>query len=208
MMNPFFFPGMNLPCDIYHFTVLDSTNSKLKQWLPEKDTAIYTDFQTAGRGQGSHTWECPKDMGLLMSLLYYPKANLSAPYLLKLVAVVLCEVLEGLSVAARIKAPNDILVDEQKLAGILIENSFTADKLLYSIIGIGVNLGQTEFPQASSYAKTPVSLKQLGIAISREDLLKKILSHFYQTLALSPDHHEIEQKYKNRLLSDIPTSHC
>lgn len=180
-------PNSSLPCDIYHFDLLDSTNQRLKDWMPPKDTAIYADFQTAGRGQGDHTWHCREKEGLLMSLLYYPPENIRAEDLLQISAVSLCLCLDtylGPGLETTIKAPNDILVDGKKLAGILLENRFQANQLNACIIGVGINLYQDQFPDHIAYARPPVSLKQLGIMVDRRTLLFEYLGEFYRQVKL------------------------
>ncbi len=188
----------SLPCDIYHFSALDSTNQKLKDWMPSGDTAIYADFQTKGRGQGDHRWQCDKGMGLLMSLLYYPKKECSADELLRQTAAVVCLCLEHYSVKAAIKAPNDIFVENKKLGGILLENIFHGDRLTASIIGIGINLAQEGFDAGENFAHPPVSLKQLGVVLSAETLFYRVLENFYQSLSFSSA--QIMGIYEKRLL--------
>jgi BirA family biotin operon repressor/biotin-[acetyl-CoA-carboxylase] ligase len=83
-----------------------------------------------------------------MSMLLYP-AFLSASaqfHLSRMVSLALCDVLRTLGIESRIKWPNDILSNKGKIAGILIEHSITAGKLTHSILGIGLNLNQAEFP--------------------------------------------------------------
>ena len=191
-----------LPCEIYHFSSVDSTNQRLKEWMPAVDTAIYADFQTAGRGQGDHIWHCRQKQGLLMSLLYYPKQDILADDLLKLSAVIVCECvnhhLQGCSELAKIKAPNDILIGDRKLAGLLLENQFQGNQLVSSIIGIGINLYQEQF-DGTGYARTPVSLRQLGVELSAEDLFLEILRKFYP--ATLWDRQTIEKKYLANMIA-------
>lgn len=188
----------DFPCKIYHFSLLDSTNQRLKEWMPPQDTLIYADFQTGGRGQGDHTWQCGQSMGLLMSLLYHPMAATTGDSLLQLTALMLCRTLESFGVAAQIKAPNDIMVGSKKLAGILLENTFQGSALATSIIGIGLNMYQEDFGNPADYAKPPVSLKQLGISATREDVICRFLAFFYQNISLNPS--EIENYYQEKLI--------
>ena len=109
---------------------------------------VSVDYQYAGKGQGDHQWHSRPGENLLMSLLLFP-AFLSASdqfYLSRVASLALIDTLKTLKLAPLIKWPNDILVNRRKLAGILIENGITGNKLSHSIIGIGMNLNQTEFP--------------------------------------------------------------
>lgn len=189
---------IDLPCKIIHQKVVDSTNRRLHEWNFSQDTLLYADYQTQGKGQGNHTWECKEAMGLLMSLLYHPNKPLQADFLLKLTTVTVNDCLAALGVSADIKAPNDLLVSGKKLAGILIENTFYGERLSSSIIGIGINLYQESFENHESYARIPVSLKQLGITVSRESLILDFIERFYHNLKLPP--YIIEEKYQKKLL--------
>ena len=123
---------------------------------------IRTDFQTAGRGQAGNSWESEEGKNLLFSaLLRYNNIRATEQWRLSmLVAVALWEVLanylpqEQLS----IKWPNDIYFGDKKLVGILIENSLSGQYIGYSIVGIGLNINQTEW---RSNAPNPISMKEI-----------------------------------------------
>lgn len=188
------------PYDLYHFSVVHSTNQVLKDCLPEKDTAIYADYQTAGRGQGNHTWHCQEKSGLLMSFLYYPQNSISAENLLILSAVTMATCIDQYlpqHLKTQIKYPNDILINHQKLAGILLENTFCGNQLIYSIIGIGVNLYQEQFSKHFSYARPPISLRQLGVSVNTQNLLLDFLERFYTNIKL--DFSLINDVYEKKL---------
>jgi len=123
-------------------------------------SVIATVEQTAGRGQGTHTWHATPGLNLTFSLLYKPQ-DLSV----KDILCITCATTLGLrdyllekGVTARIKWPNDIWVEDRKICGILIENTLDGDKVRHSIIGIGFNLNETDWPQE---LPNPVSLKEL-----------------------------------------------
>lgn len=131
---------------------VSSTNSYISSLLAQRkdreSLLVMADYQEAGRGQGSHSWHSRTGENLLMSLLLFP-AFLSASdqfQLSRVVSLAICDTLEALGVTARIKWPNDILTDKGKIAGILIEHGISGSKITHSILGIGLNLNQTEFP--------------------------------------------------------------
>ena len=129
-----------------------STNSVLselaRQGQAELETIVIADYQDTGRGLGSHSWQSEKGKNLLMSLLLYP-AFLSASsqfHLSKVASLALSDASEALGIRPVIKWPNDILTEKGKLAGVLIEHSIAASRIKHSIIGLGLNLNQSEFP--------------------------------------------------------------
>ena len=142
--------------------VVDSTNRYLSGLLKENpeigELLVIADYQDSGKGLGDHIWHSMPGENLLVSLLLFP-AFLSASdqfYLSRVSSLALIDTLQSLSLHPNIKWPNDIMVNERKVAGILIENGITGKKLSHTIIGIGLNLNQMEFPgfpqEASSVA--------------------------------------------------------
>lgn len=122
----------------------DSTKfTPLPEW-----TAIMAKSQTKGRGQRNNTWEVEPGKNLTFSFLLYPNfLNLDQHFVLNmLISLALADWLEHLDIPANIKWPNDVIVNHKKIAGFLIENSSRAGKISRSIVGIGVNINQTDFP--------------------------------------------------------------
>ncbi|MDY0015346.1 MAG: biotin--[acetyl-CoA-carboxylase] ligase [Bacteroidales bacterium] len=130
------------------------TKEKLKPF-----TLVYTDYQTAGRGQQTNTWESEKGKNLLMSILLYPPVEPSKQFLItEWISLSIADFLIntiGLK-ETTIKWPNDIYVNDKKIAGILVEHSLDATNIKYSIAGIGLNMNQDIFPV---YLPNPTSLK-------------------------------------------------
>lgn len=137
--------------DIIKLQSVPSTNS----WIKENNTnlsapcAVRAIEQTAGRGQRGNVWLSAPEKNLLFSLLWRP-AELKAINqfaLSQAVTIAVCRTLTQIfSIEAKIKWPNDIYVGDKKIAGILIEHSLKGSMIDYSIIGIGLNVNQTEFP--------------------------------------------------------------
>lgn len=132
---------------------LDSTSLELARLLsegePEEGFVIYTDYQSSGKGQGIHGWFSDAGRNLLMSLLLRPAfLSASSQFLLsQLCSLAICKLLESRGLQPLIKWPNDILVDRKKIAGILIEHGVKGPSLSHSILGIGLNVAQLEFPE-------------------------------------------------------------
>ena len=162
-----------------------STSSLLRETyddsLPHLFT-IRTDFQTAGRGQAGNSWESEKGKNLLFStLLRYPEVEAANQWRLSmLVAVAVREAITSIlsPLASRLspitsKWPNDIYYNDQKLVGILIENTLSGRHIAYTIAGVGVNVNQTQW---LSNAPNPVSMRQItGEEYDVEHLLNAFL---------------------------------
>lgn len=146
---------------------VDSTNKELRRRMEGLDnlSVIAAVEQTAGRGQGSHSWFSRPGSGLTFSLLLRfpqkgPLALRAADLLLvtEMTTLALRDYLLGRGIDPRIKWPNDIWVGERKICGILVENILDADMIRKSIVGIGLNVRETSWP---SELPNPVSMKQL-----------------------------------------------
>lgn len=152
-------------CGIIWLDVTDSTNDEARRHLSDLDnlSVVAARAQTAGRGQGDHTWTSAPGENLTFSLVLKtpPLPPVAAADLLlvtQLITRSLREYLLQKGVQARIKWPNDIYVGDRKICGILIENVLESGFLRDSIVGIGLNLNQVRFP---ADLPNPVSLRQL-----------------------------------------------
>lgn len=157
----------------------DSTNSELRRHLGKLDnlSIIAAKRQTAGRGQGDHTWSSEPGQNLTFSILL--RFSDSAPLHVKdlqeinvYITSVLLEFLQEEGVTAWVKLPNDIWVEDRKICGILIENQLDGKDVAAAIVGIGLDLNQCEWPDN---LPNPVSLKQLtGKEYPLEQTLERI----------------------------------
>lgn len=165
---------------------VDSTNSYaitlLKNVNAIEGTVVYTNLQTLGKGQRGNVWKAQPSMNITLSIILKP-AFLSpkkAFYISKITALaihdVLADILNQSQFDIKIKWPNDILVNRKKIAGVLIENSFSESVFNWSIVGIGLNINQTEFGELVSSA-TSVKL-QSGQELSLDFVIEKLYSHF------------------------------
>ena len=144
----------------------ESTNTYLKENIKDKhqnvNCVVRTGFQYKGRGQTGNFWESEKDKNLLLSCCIYPKSLLAGQQfiLFKFVSLALFRVLRHYlpEKDLKIKWPNDLYYHNEKLAGVLIENTIMGDKIQNTIIGIGLNVNQMQF---YSEAKNPTSLALL-----------------------------------------------
>ena len=141
-------------------------------------TVVVADEQSAGRGRRGRTWRAPAGTSLLASILV--RSRLPRPLLATLsptAAVATAEALRRVApVTARVKWPNDVLVDGKKIAGILLESRVGAAAPV-TILGIGVNLGQREFPPELAGIATSVAL-ETGRSVDRDAMLAVLLEEF------------------------------
>lgn len=123
-------------------------------------TAVLADTQSAGRGRGSHRWHSPPGDGLYVSLLWRPSLAPSRLSLLALaVGVGVARAVDAhlLTPRARIKWPNDVYVDDRKIAGVLVEASVGAHATL-AVIGVGLNVRTPSFPEEIAAIATSLAL--------------------------------------------------
>ena len=167
---------------IIHIAETDSTNRWLREKtppLPAGECVVIAEYQTAGKGCGSNSWESERGKNLTFSMLIHPEAlPANAQFrITEVVSVALCETLElYINKKVEIKWPNDIYVGDRKICGILIENRLQGSTIKDAIIGIGLNVNQRVF---LSDAPNPVSLYQLtGQETNRDTLLNRFLEAF------------------------------
>jgi BirA family biotin operon repressor/biotin-[acetyl-CoA-carboxylase] ligase len=191
----------NVDWEIVHITETDSTNLWVKSHRKDDSFCVVADYQTAGRGCGTNTWESERGKNLLFSLLLHPRQipasnqfHISMAVSLGIIEALGQHVLrsEGRSVACNgdlsIKWPNDIYWCNRKIGGILIENTLKGNVIKDSIIGVGLNVNQREF---HSDAPNPVSMWQIcEQETDREQLLQNILKCLDNYL-----YHDIKAQY-------------
>ena len=142
-------------------------------------TVVVADQQAAGRGRRGRVWQAPARTSLLASILVrsgLPQALLAT--LSPTTAVATAEALRRVApLEPRLKWPNDVLVGGRKIAGILLESRAVASSEPVLVIGIGINLGQREFPPELAGRATSVAL-ETGHAADRETMLAALLEEF------------------------------
>ena len=155
---------------------IDSTNSEALRRLADvpSGTVIAAREQTAGRGQRGNTWFTQPGQNLTFSIVLkfegvFPVSR--AVWLNYLSSLAVAEFLRSFGVACEIKWPNDVYVGKRKICGILIENQLGADGLASSVVGIGININQTEFMQLANATS-------LSLCTSKEYAVEECLQRF------------------------------
>lgn len=166
--------------NIIKLNAIESTNSYLKDLVKSTDVENYTvvvaENQTAGRGQMGSVWEVESGKALTFSaLVRCSDFKVDAQFYFNMCVSLACsEVLKRhISATVKVKWPNDIMADKDKIAGILIENSIRGQEVTASIVGIGINVNQVEFP----FHLTSVTslLKISGREFDKEALMIEVL---------------------------------
>ncbi len=117
---------------------------------------VIADQQTAGRGRGGRSWHTPAGKALAFSVVLRPRGqDGGAPMRWNAIgALAVCDALQALGLAPRIKWPNDVLLGGRKCAGVLLDAAWSGEQLAYGVLGIGLNAlhgaepdqGQVDFP--------------------------------------------------------------
>lgn len=183
---------------------IDSTNNYAANLLrlsgaPE-GTVITAHSQTGGRGQRGSSWESAPGENLLMSIILYPQRLMASDqfYLSMIIALAVRDFIESSTMKdTYIKWPNDVIVDDKKLAGILIEINWQDNKIQSVIAGIGVNLNQKNFenPRAASVS---IFSKQYHSPIDSCELLSNSIEKYYMRLTAGK-YSDINREYHSHL---------
>jgi len=173
----------------------NSTNDWLK--LHPDCEAVWTTWQTAGRGQAGNSWESEEGKNVLMSLRL-TRPNVAVEYQFRLTMAVSLAVQEVVAhllpqQPVSVKWPNDIYVGDRKICGILIENTLAEGRIEESIIGIGLNVNQTVW---HSGAPNPVSVKQItNQDTDLEAVFKALCDAIYNKVSLLGSPEILKQNY-------------
>jgi BirA family biotin operon repressor/biotin-[acetyl-CoA-carboxylase] ligase len=184
---------------------LKSTNISLARMLKRADLEegylVYTDEQTGGVGQRNTFWESQPRKNLLFSFVIRPKKlELQKQFYLSIiVSLALVDLLKKHlpSSEVKIKWPNDIFIDDRKIAGVLIENAIQGSRFEWVIIGVGLNVNQEHFNIENN---NPVSLKMiLNKGFNRKHLLAEFEVFFAKRYAQlnNEDFEDLLSEYLN-----------
>ena len=189
---------------IIKLDAIDSTNSFLKKKMNNQEiddfTIVYSQNQFQGRGRTTKEWISEPYKNIAFSLFKkFKRPELEHLFLLNvIVSISILELLKKYSVRhASVKWPNDIIVKNKKISGILIENTIKKNNLINSVIGIGINVNQQKFPDL--ICATSI-INEAGIAVEIDSLateLTKIISSNFKFLELNSNFY-LDQ-YNNKL---------
>lgn len=192
---------------IHHYYRAGSTNTLALEaanaGAPE-GSVFLAEQQTAGRGRGSNQWHSAESTGIYCSVVLRPALPPSDILVLSLAAGLAAQsaVRElDSGVLADLKWPNDLLIDGKKICGVLTEMSAEATRVRHIVVGIGINVNQTRFPEELQQTATSLRMAT-GTEWSRAELcaaLLKSLDREYQNLLANPDgQHGILRRVEER----------
>ncbi len=198
---------MSISWQKLHLEDVASTNL----WLQEQYSLGYdiqgmvvsTDYQTAGKGLGTNSWHSKTGENLLFSLAINTQLHASNQFLITMaVSLALIDMLKSHigGEALNIKWPNDIWKQNKKLAGILISHMISGNLLDMTIIGIGLNVNQTEFP---ANLKNPASMASFSEKTYDLDKIKAELLNQLETQLTKLSQPEQLDSIKKRYLSHL-----
>jgi BirA family biotin operon repressor/biotin-[acetyl-CoA-carboxylase] ligase len=172
--------------EIRYFDSIGSTNDEALKWAHEggRDMSIViADEQTMGRGRMDRPWFTPPGTALAFSLILRPTIA-EQPHLSRLVglaALSIVQTLHFLGLSPQIKWPNDILLNQRKVAGVLIELVWSGEEVVCVVIGVGVNVMKRAVPDTDILRFPGTSLEDaVGNPVEREKILRDILSAFIE----------------------------
>lgn len=196
-----------------HFTVLEEVDSTNKFVLDSANgikndgSVVFAEFQSAGRGRLDRVWTSSKEQNLTFTILLdLQHHSIRHPQLLNFVAsIAVARSIENLHmIKTNLKWPNDVMIGQKKIAGILCESVSQGSTISRVAVGIGINVNQPNF--SSGYLIEPTSLRiELKQYVSREKLLAEILNNFETNLAKlenSPDQLINEWKQFCKMIGD------
>ena len=149
---------------VYRYETIDSTNSealRLGEAGAPHGTAVVSRYQTAGRGKLESRWLMPRGEGVLLSiLLRRPPEDVAFPMLTLRAGQSIAELLRRLtSLPIEVKHPNDLIIGGRKLAGILSEARWLGETLQFAVVGVGINVNVSEFPEEIRPTATSLAIE-------------------------------------------------
>ena len=166
---------INFDCKVCYYETLDSTNTQAKRLINEGENGVMLVVggeQTAGRGRQGKSFYSPSKTGVYLSLVVHPMTGLqNAVTATTAASVAVCRAIESLTDRKpKIKWVNDVYLDDKKICGILTEavTDFETRTVTSVIVGIGLNISTTDFPQDVENASC------LGVRLERSGLIGAI----------------------------------
>jgi len=159
-------------------------------------TVVMAGEQTEGRGRLKRKWLAPKG-NIALSIILYPNVA-SLPYLIMIASLAVVKSIENVTgFKGQIKWPNDVLINGKKVSGILIENEVRGNKAVYSIVGIGINVGLS----VGKYREIADTAASLNKDIDRIKLIRGLLEEFDNLYSQLPNGKAIYEEWRDRLVT-------
>lgn len=197
-----------VPGELLCFSSIDSTNEEAKRRAGEgaPDGSVYiADRQTKGKGRRGKTWSSPPGQDIFFSILLRPDLPADCISMLTLVAAMaVAEAVDQVTgMSSQIKWPNDILLNQKKVCGILTEMNVEIDSDYYVVVGIGINVNRTEFDEEISFMAGSLK-KESGKTINRASFLATVLSSFRKYYGMFHEKRDVSpflENYNEKLVN-------
>jgi BirA family biotin operon repressor/biotin-[acetyl-CoA-carboxylase] ligase len=190
--------------------VTDSTNNALARLVADNKLknnslsdffALYTDYQTFGRGEGQNKWQSNRGENILLSLYFIPPLPPSQQFEFnRFFSLTVRKTLANYIPGVKIKWPNDIYVNDKKIAGILIEHYISGDTMAGTIAGVGININQTLF---DPLLPNPTSLKlETGSQYDIISLIHEMIDigeNIYYSMLINRQYNLLKEEYLEHL---------
>jgi len=181
---------------------LESTNSFLmeNEFYQENGTVVISEYQSQGRGRRGREWNSMPGQNLTFSMLLVRPYRPPEINVLNLGAsLAIAQSIENLyQLKVNLKWPNDVLIDNKKVAGILLDSASQGDRVSKVVVGMGINVNQSGFEGEFLFQPTSIR-REFGQEVSRERLLSEILNNYeYIVKGSRYNAHKILQDWKSR----------
>ena len=190
----------SVPGNVYYKPETRSTNEDAKQSVYAPDKSLYiSDSQTCGRGRMGRQWSSERGAAILMSIYLIPKHEMSNMAQITLVAgLAVSRVING----SLIKWPNDVLIGDKKICGILTESVIVTNGHNRIVVGIGVNVNNEGFSEELKDKATSLYL-ETGKKVNREKIISNILDEFFSLYKIfeSEGFPALKDEYKSKCVT-------
>ena len=188
---------------VIYYPRLTSTMAVARQAARQgaaEGTVVVADEQTAGKGRLKRLWLSPRG-SLALSIILHPDMSY-LPYLMMLASLAVAHSIEAVTgLKAQLKWPNDVLIDDKKVCGILIDSDLRGNKVAYTIIGIGINVN-FRLADFSEILATATSLAdELKKDVSRVAVIRHLLVETERLYLALPDGEPVYQEWRGRLVT-------
>ena len=191
---------------IIYYEQLDSTNAEIARLASESaehGTVVVADEQTAGKGRRGRQWESPAGENIYMSILLRPDCVLDrAPMLTLVMAYSVAKVIRGIGFKdVQIKWPNDLVLSGKKICGILTEMQLKNTEIDFVVVGVGINVNTSKFPEELKDIATSLCLES-GRAFDRRMIVESVVGYFkkaYQQFLQTQDLEFLREEYNDML---------
>ena len=196
---------------IIKLDAIDSTNSYLKKLLNKESlddlTVVVSKHQTQGRGRNGNVWSNKPSLNLAFSIYKrFSDFEIDKKFMLNVISSIsVYETLKKYNLFdLTIKWPNDIMTEDKKISGILIENNIRGKKIKHSVIGIGINMNQSKFKNLPNATSIFIETGKLNSVETIACELQKILEKNFNLLKINEN--ELIKNYNSLLYKKNETS--